>query len=83
MYNLQLPHSRHMVIMVMVVMVIMWVMLVMVVMLVVVNMVVRRGKERRGGERTHHVFLAKKNEQHEENFRYHFGSNFSVSTNQI
>ena len=28
-------------------------------------------------------FLAKKNGQHEEDFRYHFGSNFSVSTNQI
>ena len=31
----------------------------------------------------HCVFLAKKNEQHEEDSRYHFGSNFPVSQNQI
>ena len=31
----------------------------------------------------HCVFLAKKNEQDEEDSRYHFGSNFPVSQNQI
>ena len=31
----------------------------------------------------HCVFLAKKNGQHEEDLRYHIGSNFSLSTKQI
>ena len=47
------------------------------------NSTCHRGNSTKYAHRAHCLFLAKINGQHEEDFRYHFGSNFSVSTNQI